>query len=167
MIISSCKSDKRGNAENINNSEGLFREKIELGSENKQEGIKYKLLNNYFAKLDSLNNNKITTNEEFNKYFGMATTMGPNGKPTSIDFNKEFILAVIHPTTNQNIELLPNGLYMEDKKDEKSQEEFLIFNYLLIYSGENSFQSRPCLLISVDKKYDSDVIIKPQKIITK
>lgn len=121
-------------------------------SENNEE-IDYIIAKNYYVKnsIETIDNPKIESNEKFDEIFGMATLQGDDGKPTEIDFDKQFVIAVIKPPTQSSTTLNPISL--------KSKEGKLEFAYSLECGEIQSYTIKPFLLIIVDKKYNSDVLI--------
>jgi uncharacterized lipoprotein NlpE involved in copper resistance len=130
--------------------------KEETNEMNEPITVIYKVASRYFIKnnVDELPN-KINSREEFEKYFGAATVMGEDGKPTPIDFEKEYVIAVTVKTSNKSIELQPISLT-------KIGEE-INFNFSVIEGGENSYTTRPALIIIVPNKMDGNVNVTPIK----
>ena len=130
-------------------------DKLNTKSNNFQE-VEYTLANNYFVKNtypeSKLNCIKIKTKETLDQILGMATTMGANGKPTEIDFTSQFAIAIIHPTTKVSTNLKLKRMVVKQKKINIS---------LKIAEGETqTFESRPFLLLIVDKKCDYSIELK-------
>ncbi len=122
--------------------------------------IKFTHAKNYFVKNSykegELRQYKILSQKEFDEIFGMACLMGNEGKPTTIDFKKQFVFAIICPETTISDELIPVNL----KKENKNK---LSFNYKTKIGSEQSYTSRPCIIIVIDKKYKNcEIAIKNQ-----
>ncbi len=94
---------------------------------------------------------KITTEEDFKKYFGMAAVMGKDGTPTEIDFSKQFVLAIVHPITDVNTEIIP--VKVEENGDT------LNYTYEVKEGEKQSFSMQPLSIIILDKKYENKEII--------
>jgi len=92
---------------------------------------------------------KITTQADFDKYFGTATVMGERGKPTVIDFSKQFVLAVIAESSSKE-----KNITMPDIK---SKDNGLHISYKIEEGIEQTFVSRPVLLLLIDNAYNGDV----------
>lgn len=110
---------------------------------------------NYFVKttVEAIGNPKIETEAAFNSYFGAATTMGNNGKPTAVDFTKEFAIAIVLPKTDNATTIQPVAL-------KKEANYSLVFEYKVAVGDKQSYTSRPCLLVLVDRKLDGNVRLK-------
>lgn len=130
-------------------------------SEDSQEAstvdVAYKIAENYFIKNDVENTVpvKIVSQEEFDHYFGMATTMGAEGKPTEIDFSQEFVIVADQKETDIKTEIVPVSLEKVDGQ--------LSFNFNVLKGEEQSFTSRPFLMIIVSKSEEGEVVLSPNE----
>lgn len=147
FTISSCNSTKSTTGNEAANSVEKVTDQVA------DADVPYVVAANYFVKNthknDTVENLKITTQEQFDNVFGMATTMGEGGKPTQIDFSKQFVLAVIGTVTNKETDFAVNGLV---KKDDD-----VTFSYTETIGKEMSFTIQPSLAVIVDKSYDGTV----------
>ncbi|MFM8347184.1 MAG: hypothetical protein ACKOAR_03985 [Bacteroidota bacterium] len=96
----------------------------------------------------------ITDASRFNELFGMATTMGPDGKPTPIDFSTQFVIAIVRPVTALSTTLEAAGLQRENGN--------LVLDYKLTEGAQQSFTTRPLLMVIVDRSNLAPVILKQQ-----
>lgn len=96
----------------------------------------------------------ITSASRFNELFGMATTMGPEGKPTPVDFSKQFVIAVGRPETAIATALEATGLHMEN--------DTLVFDYRMTTGEQQTFTSRPLLMVIVDRSHLAPVSLRKQ-----
>ena len=87
---------------------------------------------------------------EFARTFGMATTMGEEGKPTAIDWEKQFVIAVVLDEASEYVTIEPKALL--------NTKDGLHFRYTVKTGDEISYSMRPCLIVVVDKKYQSRII---------
>lgn len=119
--------------------------------------VAYKIAEGYFIRNDVENTVpvKITSLEEFENYFGMATTMGEEGKPTEIDFSQEFVIVADQKETDIKTELVPVSLENVDGQ--------LSFNFNVLKGEQQSFTSRPFLMIIVSKSEDGEVVLNPNE----
>ena len=123
------------------------------------EEVAFEEAKNYFFKNDQTipASPKITTEEEFSKLFGMATTMGKDGKPTPIDFSKQFVLAIVHPVTDVDTEIVPK------KVTEKG--DTLFYDYDVKVGQKQSFSIQPVSIIILDRKYSvREVVLCPSAV---
>ena len=116
------------------------------------ESIPYTLCERYFVRNDAktVPNGKITTQSDFNRLFGEAATMG--SLPTTIDFSKQFVIAVSEKPTDYSTNYKPVSLCKKEGK--------LLFTYSINRGEKLSYTIQPLLLITVDKKYETDVECK-------
>ena len=114
--------------------------------------VPYTVLDHYFFKngQDVPGNPKIDTEEAFATLFGMATVMGESGKPTPVDFDKEFVIAVVKPVTEDETELDPEALRMENGE--------LVFTYDETVGERQSWTMRPVLLVKVSREYETETV---------
>ena len=114
--------------------------------------VPYTELDHYVFKngQDVPDNPKIDTEEAFATLFGMATVMGESGKPTPVDFDKEFVIAVVNPVTENETELEPESLRMENGG--------LVFTYDETVGERQSWTMRPVLLVKVSREYDAETV---------
>ena len=114
--------------------------------------VPYTELDHYFFKngQDVPDNPKIDTEEAFATLFGMATVMGESGKPTPVDFDKEFVIAVVKPVTEDETELDPEALRMENGE--------LVFTYDETVGERQSWTMRPVLLVKVSREYETETV---------
>ena len=114
--------------------------------------VPYTELDHYFFKngQDVPDNPKIDSEEAFATLFGMATVMGESGKPTPVDFDKEFVIAVVNPVTDNETELEPESLRMENGE--------LVFTYDESVGERQSWTMRPVLLIKVSREYEAETV---------
>ncbi|WP_018629085.1 hypothetical protein [Niabella aurantiaca] len=104
---------------------------------------------NYFVRNDytdgQLENNRITTQQDFDAIFGAAATMGSNGKPTPINFGVQDAVAVILPVSDSAVTLEDPVLQQEGA--------YITLSYNERRGPEQTFTTRPFLLLVVSKKY--------------
>ena len=114
--------------------------------------VPYTELDHYFFKngQDVPGNPKIDTEEAFATLFGIATVMGESGKPTPVDFDKEFVIAVVKPVTENETELEPESLRMENGE--------LVFTYDETVGERQSWTMRPVLLVKVSREYETETV---------
>ncbi len=117
----------------------------------KPKDIRYEQAQNYFVKntVDSLSQPRITTRVDFEKIFGPATTMGAEGKPTPINFAKQAVIALVLPETQSAITLTPQSL--------QQQGDQLILSYKKETGAQQSFTTRPYLILIIDKNITGEV----------
>ena len=112
--------------------------------------VPYTLARNYFKRNDNVEDVlplKLTSEEELLRFFGYAAFMGKNGEPTKIDFDKSFVIPIILPETDQEAEIVIDGLY-------HSRPDTLILEYGVVRSQEHlSYTMLPFSLLIVDKDY--------------
>lgn len=120
----------------------------------KNTDIDFIVAKNYYVKnsVETIDNPKIETLDDFKKIFGMATLQGDEGKPTEIDFDNQFVIAVVMPPSNTEIILTPVSL-------SNNNENKLEFTYSIQKGVEQTHTIKPCLIIIVDKKYNADVVL--------
>lgn len=147
LSVSACNSGSK-TSENPSDTN----QNIEMGV----SAIDFKTAENYFVKNTVTNTvpAKITTQEEFDKYFGMATTMGENGKPTAIDFSKEYVIVIDHIQTKNKTEMVLSGV-------EKKREDIIV-NYTVNEGEDAGYETRPFLMIIVDKNIEGNVVLNKQ-----
>lgn len=118
----------------------------------KGESVPYVVAENYFVKssVEKLDQPIIDSEQEFTDIFGMATTMGDGGRPTSIDWEKQFVIAVVLNETSEYVTVEPKSL--------QNTEGGLHFRYTVNTGDQLSSSMRPCLILIVDKKYQSRII---------
>lgn len=120
--------------------------------------IPFEQAKNYFVKntftSDSLADFKITTQKDFDVTFGMASTMSAQGKPTPIDFSNQYVIAIIQPVTDKATTLTVRSLTKKGKD--------IIVSYMKSEGEEQSFTTRPFLLLIVDNTYNGNIIVKGQ-----
>lgn len=92
---------------------------------------------------------RFVSQEKLDEYFGLATVMGQNGKPTPIDFEKQYAIAIIHPSTDNDVTFSAYNL--------QETEDRIVVNYKINKGQKQSYTSRPYLLFVVDKKYSKDI----------
>ena len=114
--------------------------------------VPYTELDHYFFKngQDVPDNSKIDSEEAFATLFGMAPIMGESGKPTPVDFSKEFVIAVVNPVTENETELEPESLRMENGG--------LVFTYDETVGERQSWTMRPILLVKVSREYETETV---------
>ena len=114
--------------------------------------VPYTELDHYFFKngQDVPDNPKIDTEEAFATLFGMATVMGESGTPTPVDFSKEFVIAVVKPVTENETELEPESLRMENGE--------LVFTYDETVGERQSWTMRLVLLVKVSREYETETV---------
>lgn len=112
------------------------------------------ITNNIVARNYFFNNNATPPNdrgefvvdsqEDFDKYFSPAAFMGKDGEPTKIDFSKQTALCIVLEESNI--------LKRLDFIDITSKAEGSITcNYRLTLGQKQSYTTRPCLIVIVDK----------------
>lgn len=118
----------------------------------KGDDVPYTVAQNYFVNgnVEKLDQPIIDTEAEFAKTFGMATTMGEEGKPTPIDWTKQFVIAVVLDAASEYVTIEPKKLI--------STRDGLHFRYAVKTGDEIGYSMRPCLIVIVDKKYQSRII---------
>ena len=116
------------------------------------EDVPYIVAQNYFvnANVEKLDQPIIDNEAEFARTFGMATTMGEDGKPTAIDWEKQFVIAVVLDAASEYVTIEPKALI--------NTKDGLHFRYSVKTGDEMTSIMRPCLIVIVDKKYQSRII---------
>lgn len=116
------------------------------------EDVPYIVAQNYFVNgnVEKLDQPIIDNDAEFARTFGMATTMGEDGKPTPIDWEKQFVIAVVLDEASEYVTIEPKKLI--------NTKDGLHFRYSVKTGDEISYSMRPCLIVIVDKKYQSRII---------
>lgn len=119
-----------------------------------KEDIPFIVAEKYFVKntVNSINNPKITTQENFDNIFGAGAVMGKDGLPTKIDFDKQYVIAVINPETEYNTTITPVNL----QKDSNN----LVFTYKVDKGERQTHTIRPCLILIVNSNYGGEIILK-------
>ncbi len=116
----------------------------------KTKKIQFEELNRYFVKNSELpselRTKKISSQEEFDKTFGAATVMGKNGKPADLNFDKDIVLAVYGPSTTKKTDIKADRLEYGNN--------ILTLHYNVTEGAEQSFSTKPLLLLKISKKYD-------------
>lgn len=114
--------------------------------------VPYVTADNFFFKNDATApaSPKITTQEDFYRLFGEATYMGKNGQAMRIDFNTKFVIAVVLPVTDHETDVRATKL----TKDKGG----LSLSYTISIGRQQTYTTRPVMLIVVDKKYDKGAV---------
>lgn len=92
---------------------------------------------------------RFVSQEKFDEYFGMATVMGQDGKPTIINFETQYVIAIIHPSTENDVAFSAYNL--------QETEDRIVVNYKIEERQKQSYTSRPYLMFVVDQKYDKTI----------
>lgn len=118
-------------------------------SKKQVETLPYKIADRYFFRNDAQipSDVRITTQQQFDSLFGAAAVMGENGLPTEIDFFRQFVIAVVKPQTYFDTTLQPQTL--------KVNRNTLTLGYKTIVGEKMSYSIQPCMIIVVDKRYDT------------
>lgn len=124
--------------------------------------VPYDLARNYFRRNDNQEDVlplKITSEEELLRFFGYAAFMGRNGEPTKIDFDKSFVIPIILPETDQETEIIIDGLY-------HSRPDELTLEFGTVRGQEHlSYNMLPFNLLIVDGAYrNCQVVIEPESL---
>lgn len=116
------------------------------------EDVPYVVAKNYFVNgnVEKLDQPVIDNEAEFARTFGMATTTGEEGKPTAIDWEKQFVIAIVLDEASEYVTIEPKKLV--------NTEGGLHFRYTVKTGDEISYSMRPCLIVIVDRKYQSRII---------
>lgn len=160
-LISACMlSACQGSIEIKDDSGQTDTAAVPVAAPQENTDIPYVVAQNYFVKntvkQGEVFNNKIETKEKFDASFGAAARMGKDGKPTEIDFAKQYVIAVINDETDIATELKPVSLKKESKNNA------VVFTFQTIKGEKQSFTTRPCLILIVDKTNDGLVVVKEQ-----
>ena len=122
-------------------------------STNSNSSIPYTKAERYFVKNTVKDGSillmRFVNQEKFDEYFGTAAVMGQNGKPTPIDFDKQYVIAIIHPSTENDVSFSSYNL--------QETEDRIVVNYKIKKGREQSYTSRPYLLLVVDQKYSKNI----------
>lgn len=126
-----------------------------MESEEKSDTLSFQIAEHYFAKnkVESIYVEKVESKERFNELFGMAAVMGMDTSNFPINFNSNYVLAVIIPDTDLSKSITPISLV---KKSDKN----IMFNYKIETGEEQTFITRPCLVIIVSQQNNGNVIFK-------
>jgi uncharacterized lipoprotein NlpE involved in copper resistance len=81
---------------------------------------------------------------------------GAEGQPTKIDFSKQYVMAILKPTTDLSTTLVPKAL-------ERNAKGNLVLTYAYTTGEKQSYSTRPCFAIGVDKLETGTVIIHEVK----
>jgi len=119
--------------------------------------IPFKEAKNYFVrndfKIEKFSNPKIENQSRFDEIFSGAPLMGEEGRPTVIDFSKQFVIAIIQKETNKANTLIINNLT-------KTKKGTLNLLYQYTQGKEQSYTTVPCVILIVDNKYKSKVVLQ-------
>ena len=110
--------------------------------------IAYRIADRYFLRNDVKfpDDPIVTTQAQFDSLFGCAPVMGENGLPTKIDFQREFVIGISLPETNDETNIVPGEMTMND--------DILKLNYAVNVGEQNrSFSIKPLMLLIVERKY--------------
>lgn len=117
------------------------------------KNVEYRLARNYFVRSDAdlsgFSSLKIETQQAFDAIFGPATVMGDEGTPTPIDFNRKYAVAIINPVTDHDVAL--------DVKQVEKAGDLITVTYSETSGEKQTMQTRPFLLLVLDKKDDGRV----------
>lgn len=118
----------------------------------KGDAVPYTVAKNYFVNgnVEKIDQPIIDNEQEFAKIFGMAATMGEEGKPTPIDWEKLFVIAVVLDEASEYVTIEPEALI--------NTEGGLHFRYSVKTGDKMGYSMRPCLIVIVDKKYQSRIV---------
>ena len=103
-------------------------------------------VNNTFSDSEDKEEYIITTKQKFNTVFSPAAFMGKDGEVTEIDFKKQFVLCVVLNATDIHKDLQ----LIEVKSDNDGG---IVCNYRLVMGRKQSYMSRQCLIVVLDRKY--------------
>lgn len=123
---------------------------------NETADIPFEIASHYFIKNTAYNKDLTSTvisdSIKFDSIFGVAAVMGPGGVPKPIDFKTKFVVALIDAESDRS----PSFDILTIEKDQKGE---VIVNYEYNQSEEKqSFTTRPCSIIVLDKKQEGNVI---------
>jgi len=110
--------------------------------------IDYRIADRYFLRNDAKfpDDPIVTTQAQFDSLFHSAPLMGENGRPTKIDFEREFVIGISLPETNDETQIVPGEMTMDD--------DILNLNYAVNVGEHNrSFSIKPLVLLIVERKY--------------
>jgi hypothetical protein len=128
---------------------------LTLASCTSPEEVPFEVTNHYYVSnaIDSIEQKLFDNEKDFTETFGLAAVMEEGAPKTDIDFKKKFVVAVVLPETDKPTELTPLKL---EKKGDK-----LTLTYEALRRESQSYTSRPCLLLTVDRQWMAkDVEVK-------
>ena len=119
-----------------------------------KNNIPYTIADKYFVKntVGEFNTSKIENQQKFDEFFGMATVMGEGGRPTIVDFNKQYVVAIVKPETNRSTKISPISLQTSEVGE-------VLFTYKVEVGEENTYTTRPLLLIIIDKNHNGNLVL--------
>ncbi|MBV7529672.1 hypothetical protein [Chitinophaga sp. sic0106] len=118
--------------------------------------VPYAIAKNYYVKNSypekGIHAMQLKSQQEFDQVFGMAPLATKDGNPTAIDFSKKMVLALVNGSSNNVADLRVKSLTKVGKK--------LQVNYTLVTTpAPQSFTSRYCHLLIIDKKYAGNQVV--------
>jgi uncharacterized lipoprotein NlpE involved in copper resistance len=151
LLLTGCQNSKKEGDKQPQDAAEIGTERFKVGP------IPFTGIKNYFVKntVKQVGFIKIETAENFNAIFGKANVSGAGaeGQPTKIDFSKQYVMAILKPTTDLSTTLVPKAL-------ERNAKGNLVLTYAYTTGEKQSYSTRPCFAIGVDKLETGTVILK-------